>query len=52
MQPRPAPRFSATPSSDPVMPKIADGTDSAALLRAVGYGEARIQALRASGAVI
>ena len=52
MQPRPAPRFSATPSSDPVMPKIADGTDSAALLRAVGYGEARIEALRASGAVI
>jgi len=52
MQPRPAPRFSATPSSDPVMSKIADGTDSAALLRAVGYGEARIEALRASGAVI
>ena len=51
MQPRPVPRFSATPSSDPVMPKIADGTDSAALLRAAGYSEAKIELLRASGAV-
>jgi alpha-methylacyl-CoA racemase len=51
MQPRPAPRFSATPPSDPVMAKIADGTDSAALLRAVGYSEDRIETLRASGAV-
>jgi alpha-methylacyl-CoA racemase len=51
MQPRPAPRFSATPSSDPVMAKIANGTDSAALLRAVGYSEERIETLRASGAV-
>jgi alpha-methylacyl-CoA racemase len=50
-QPRPAPRFSATPASDPVMPKIAEGTDSAALLRAVGYSEEKIDALRASGAV-
>ncbi len=51
MQPRPAPRFSATPSSDPVMPKLAAGSDSAALLRAVGYSEEKIDALRASGAV-
>jgi alpha-methylacyl-CoA racemase len=51
MQPRPAPRFSATPSSDPVMAKIANGTDSAALLRAAGYSEERIETLRASGAV-
>jgi alpha-methylacyl-CoA racemase len=51
MQPRPAPRFSATPATDPVMPNLADGTDSTALLRAIGYGEARIDALRESGAV-
>jgi alpha-methylacyl-CoA racemase len=51
MQPRPAPRFSATPASDPIMPKIADGTDSAALLRGLGYSEARINSLRATGAV-
>ncbi len=51
MQPRPAPRFSATPSTDPVMPKIADGTDSAALLRGIGYSEERIASLHASGAV-
>jgi alpha-methylacyl-CoA racemase len=51
MQPRPVPRFSATPAADPVMPKIADGTDSAALLRAVGYTEEKIDSLRASGAV-
>jgi alpha-methylacyl-CoA racemase len=51
MQPRPAPRFSATPAADPVMPKIADGTDSAALLRALGYTEQRIDSLGASGAV-
>jgi alpha-methylacyl-CoA racemase len=51
MQPRPAPRFSATPSTNPVMPRIADGTDSAALLRVIGYSEERIAALRASGAV-
>jgi alpha-methylacyl-CoA racemase len=51
MQPRPAPRFSATPSSNPVMAKIANGTDSAALLRAVGYSEQRIETLRTTGAV-
>jgi alpha-methylacyl-CoA racemase len=51
MQPRPVPRFSATPATDPVMPKLADGTDSAALLRSVGYSEERIESLRASSAV-
>jgi alpha-methylacyl-CoA racemase len=51
VQPRPAPRFSATPAADPVMPRIAEGTDSAALLRGVGYSEERIDSLRASGAV-
>jgi alpha-methylacyl-CoA racemase len=49
-QPRPAPRFSATPAADPVMPKT-DGTASAALLRGIGYSEEKINALRASGAV-
>ena len=51
MQPRPAPRFSATPATDPVMPRLSGGTDSAALLRAVGYSEERIASLRAAGAV-
>jgi alpha-methylacyl-CoA racemase len=51
MQPRPAPRFSRTPPSDPVMPNIARGTDSAALLRAAGYSEEKLDSLRASGAV-
>ena len=51
LQPRPAPRFSATPSAEPVMAKIADGTDSAALLRGIGYSAERIESLRASGAV-
>jgi alpha-methylacyl-CoA racemase len=50
-QPRPAPRFSATAAADPVMAKIADGTDSAALLQAIGYSDEKIQSLRASGAV-
>ena len=51
MQPRPAPRFSATAAADPVMAKLAEGTDSSALLRAVGYSDERIESLRASGAV-
>ena len=50
-QPGPAPRFSATPAADPVMSNIAAGTDSAALLRAAGYSEERIDSLRACGAV-
>jgi alpha-methylacyl-CoA racemase len=51
MQPRPAPRFSRTPAADPIMPNTARGTDSAALLRSVGYSEEKINSLRASGAV-
>jgi alpha-methylacyl-CoA racemase len=51
MQPGPAPRFSATPASEPVMRRVADGTDSAALLRAIGYGEQKIDSLRSCGAV-
>jgi alpha-methylacyl-CoA racemase len=52
VQPRPAPRFSATPASDPVMPRLAQGTDSAVLLRTIGYSEERIESLRAAGAVL
>jgi alpha-methylacyl-CoA racemase len=51
MQPRPAPRFSATAATEPVMAKIGNGTDSAALLRLIGYSDERIESLRASGAV-
>jgi alpha-methylacyl-CoA racemase len=50
-QPRPAPRFSATAAPDPVMPSAAARGDSADLLRAIGYSEERIAALRAAGAV-
>jgi alpha-methylacyl-CoA racemase len=52
VQPRPAPRFSATPAGDPVMPRFADGTDSAVLLREIGYSEEKITDLRAAGAVL
>jgi alpha-methylacyl-CoA racemase len=51
VQPRPAPRFSATSAPDPVMPDFARGTDSAELLRSIGYGDDRIEALKLSGAV-
>ncbi|HEX3603462.1 MAG TPA: CaiB/BaiF CoA-transferase family protein [Steroidobacteraceae bacterium] len=50
-QPRPAPRFSATAAPEPVMPQTADGTDSAALLRGIGYSEQKIRALHEAGAV-
>jgi alpha-methylacyl-CoA racemase len=50
-QPRPAPRFSATAAPEPLMPRTADGTHSAALLRAIGYSEEKIRALREAGAV-
>jgi hypothetical protein len=33
------------------MRRVADGTDSAALLRAIGYGEQKIDSLRSCGAV-
>jgi alpha-methylacyl-CoA racemase len=52
VQPRPAPRFSATSAPDPVMPHFADGTDSKELLRAIGYADERIESLRAAGAVL
>jgi alpha-methylacyl-CoA racemase len=51
VQPRPAPRFSATSAPDPVMPDFARGTDSAELLRSIGYSDDRIEALKLSGAV-
>jgi alpha-methylacyl-CoA racemase len=50
-QPRPAPRFSATAAPEPVMPSAAARGDSADLLRAIGYSEERITALRRAGAV-
>jgi alpha-methylacyl-CoA racemase len=52
VQPRPAPRFSATPAGDPVMPRFAEGTDSAVLLREIGYSEEKIKDLRAAGAAL
>jgi alpha-methylacyl-CoA racemase len=52
VQPRPAPRFSATSAPDPVMPHFAHGTDSVELLRAIGYSNDRIQALRTAGSVL
>jgi alpha-methylacyl-CoA racemase len=52
VQPRPAPRFSATSAPDPVMPHFEDGTDSEELLRAIGYTDERIEYLRAAGSVL
>lgn len=52
MQPRPAPRFSATSAPDPVMPHFAAGTDSRDVLRAIGYADERIESLRAAGVVL
>lgn len=49
LQPRPAPRFSATAAPEPRMPRVALGTDSMQLLREIGYGEQRIESLCASG---
>jgi alpha-methylacyl-CoA racemase len=51
-QPRPAPRFSVTSAPDPVMPRFSKGTDSAELLRDIGYSDSRIESLRAAGAVL
>jgi alpha-methylacyl-CoA racemase len=51
VQPRPAPRFSATTPADPVMPRPAGETDCAEILRAIGYSAERIDALRTSGTV-
>ena len=50
MQPMPAPRYSATPTADPVAAGAA-GADGDALLAALGYDAARIAALRRDGAL-
>ena len=52
VQPRPAPRFSATSAPDPAMPNFAHGTDSKEVLRAIGYTDDRLASLRAAGAVL
>lgn len=49
-QPAPAPRYSAT-SNDAPRPAPAVGTDSNAVLAAIGYDASRIAILRESGAV-
>ncbi|MEL7298623.1 MAG: CoA transferase, partial [Pseudomonadota bacterium] len=49
-QPAPAPRFSRTPCSEPVAPKRA-GEDSESILRDIGFDDAKISALRDSGAL-
>ncbi|HEX8485775.1 CaiB/BaiF CoA-transferase family protein [Sphingomonas sp.] len=45
-QPAPAPRFSVTPAPLPKAPRL-PGADAAALLRSIGYDDARIAALTA-----
>ncbi len=50
MQPMPAPRYSATPTADPVAAGAA-GADGDALLTGLGYDAARIAALRQDGAL-
>ena len=49
-QPMPAPRYSTTPTADPIAAGPAGG-DGEALLAALGYDAARIDELRASGAL-
>ncbi len=50
LQPMPAPRYSNTPTAAP-QPAGAAGADSQAVLQAIGYDDARIAALRRSGAL-
>ena len=50
VQPMPAPRYSATPTAEPVAAGKA-GADGEALLVALGYDAARIAKLRAGGAL-
>lgn len=50
VQPVPAPRFSATPADAP-KPPGAPGANAAAVLRGIGYDEARIAALTADGVI-
>jgi alpha-methylacyl-CoA racemase len=49
-QPAPAPLFSATPAGVPQAPR-APGADAAAVLRDIGYDEARVAALVTAGVV-
>jgi alpha-methylacyl-CoA racemase len=48
VQPAPAPRFSATPAASPRAPRP-DGTDGAAILAELGYGEDEVAELRTQG---
>ncbi len=50
VQPMPAPRYSATPTAMP-SPQPRPGADTDSILSALGYGEERIAALKAAGAV-
>jgi alpha-methylacyl-CoA racemase len=50
VQPMPAPRYSLTATAPPA-PAPAAGADTAALLAEFGYDDARVAALRASGAL-
>jgi alpha-methylacyl-CoA racemase len=52
VQPRPAPRFSATSAPDPAMPDFTHGTNSKEVLRAIGYTDEQMASLRAAGAVL
>jgi len=51
LQPRVAPRFSATPAGDPV-PQRSVGADTTAVLRACGFTEAEVADLIGVGAVV
>ena len=50
LQPAPAPRYSTTPAATP-RPAVAVGADTHAVLRDLGYGDDRIEALRTAGAI-
>ena len=50
MQPMPAPRYSGTPTRHPVAAPTA-GADTPQLLQDLGYDSARVEALKASGAL-
>jgi alpha-methylacyl-CoA racemase len=49
-QPAPAPRFSRSSTSSPT-PAVAAGSDTATVMRSLGYDEKQIQVLRDSGAL-
>ena len=51
LQPRPAPRFSATPPADPD-PAPANGADTRAVLADLGYSAHRVDELLSHGAVV